>query len=336
MTDKTALAVENLKVIFPGPAGVVRAVEGVSLEVREGECAAIVGESGSGKSVTSLAVMKLLETPPAVVRADRLEFEGRDLLPLSEREMQNIRGSEMAMIFQDALTALNPVMTVGRQLDEVFRRHRHMNRREAKQASIESLRLVGVTSPEQRYGDFPHELSGGMRQRVLIAMAFACNPKLIIADEPTTALDVTIQAQVLDVLKSLQREQGTSLILITHDLSVVAHMADTVYVMYCGRIVEKAPLRELFHRPLHPYTRGLLAAVPSLTAERRRFIQIPDAVPSPLHKPDGCTFHPRCALCTEQCRNTLPPLAAAGDRRLVRCWRPGEWTDDGGDAAATR
>ena len=176
----------------------------------------------------------------------------------------------------------------------------------------------------------------GMRQRVLIAMAFACNPKLIIADEPTTALDVTIQAQVLDVLKSLQREQGTSLILITHDLSVVAHMADTVYVMYCGRIVEKAPLRELFHRPLHPYTRGLLAAVPSLTAERRRFIQIPDAVPSPLHKPDGCTFHPRCALCTEQCRNTLPPLADAGDGRLVRCWRPGEWTDDGGDAAATR
>ena len=303
MTDKTALAVENLKVIFPGPAGVVRAVEGVSLEVREGECAAIVGESGSGKSVTSLAVMKLLETPPAVVRADRLEFEGRDLLPLSEREMQNIRGSEMAMIFQDALTALNPVMTVGRQLDEVFRRHRHMNRREAKQASIEALRLVGVPSPERRYGDFPHELSGGMRQRVLIAMAFACNPKLIIADEPTTALDVTIQAQVLDVLKSLQREQGTSLILITHDLSVVAHMADTVYVMYCGRIVEKAPLRELFHRPLHPYTRGLLA---------------------------------RCALCTEQCRNTLPPLADAGDGRLVRCWRPGEWTDDGGDAAATR
>ena len=328
MTDKTALAVDNLKVIYPGPSGVVRAVEGVSLQVREGECAAIVGESGSGKSVTSLAVMKLLDTPPAVIRADRLEFEGRDLLPLSEREMQDIRGREMAMIFQDALTALNPVMTVGRQLDEVFRRHRHMSRKEAKQASIEALRLVGVPSPERRYGDFPHELSGGMRQRVLIAMAFACDPKLIIADEPTTALDVTIQAQVLDVLKKLQREQGTSLILITHDLSVVAHMADTVYVMYCGRIVEKAPLRDLFHHPLHPYTRGLLAAVPSLTEERRRFIQIPDAVPSPLHKPAGCTFHPRCALCTQECREKLPPLTDAGDGRQVRCWHPGGWTED--------
>ena len=171
-----------------------------------------------------------------------------------------------------------------------------------------------------------------MRQRVLIAMAFACSPKLIIADEPTTALDVTIQAQVLDVLKNLQREQGTSLILITHDLSVVAHMADTVYVMYCGRIVEKAPLRELFHRPLHPYTRGLLAAVPSLTAERRRFIQIPDAVPSPLHKPEGCAFHPRCALCTQQCREAMPPLTEAGEGRLVRCWRPGEWMEHGGEA----
>ena len=250
--------------------------------------------------------------------------------------MQHIRGNDIAMVFQDPMTSLNPVYTIGRQLGEGLRLHRGYTKEQATQRAIELLDMVGIPNPEQRVKDYPHQFSGGMRQRVMIAMALACDPDILIADEPTTALDVTIQAQVLDVLKSLQREQGTSLILITHDLSVVAHMADTVYVMYCGRIVEKAPLRELFHRPLHPYTRGLLAAVPSLTAERRRFIQIPDAVPSPLHKPDGCTFHPRCALCTEQCRNTLPPLADAGDGRLVRCWRPGEWTDDGGDAAATR
>ena len=329
MTDKTILHVENLKVIFPNPAGVVRAVEGVSLSVREGECAAIVGESGSGKSVTSLAVMKLLSTPPAVMRVDRLEFDGRDLRDASENEMLDIRGQEMAMIFQDALTALNPVMTIGRQLDEVFIRHRSMKRREARQASIQALKLVGVPSPERRYGDFPHELSGGMRQRVLIAMAFACDPKLIIADEPTTALDVTIQAQVLDVLKTMQRERNTSLILITHDLSVVAHMADTVYVMYCGRIVEKAPLRELFRHPLHPYTEGLMASVPKLNEDTRRFVRIPDAVPNPMRKPAGCTFHPRCRSCTQKCREAMPPLRAAGEDRLVRCWHPGGETENG-------
>ena len=251
-------------------------------------------------------------------------------------EMYKIRGNEISVIFQEPMTSLNPVFTVERQLSEPLRIHQGMSKAEAKKQAVTLLSDVKIPNPEVVAKQYPHQLSGGMRQRVMIAMALACKPKILIADEPTTALDVTIQAQVLDVLKSLQREQGTSLILITHDLSVVAHMADTVYVMYCGRIVEKAPLRELFHRPLHPYTRGLLAAVPSLTAERRRFIQIPDAVPSPLHKPDGCTFHPRCALCTEQCRNTLPPLADAGDGRLVRCWRPGEWTDDGGDAAATR
>ena len=328
MTDKTMLKVENLKVIFPNPAGVVRAVEGVDLTVREGECAAIVGESGSGKSVTSLSIMKLLNSPPAVMQVDTLEFDGRDLRQATEKEMLDIRGKEMAMIFQDALTALNPVMTVGHQLDEVFIRHQHMRKKEAKQASIMALRLVGVPSPERRYSDFPHELSGGMRQRVLIAMAFACNPKLIIADEPTTALDVTIQAQVLDVLKTMQREHNTSLILITHDLSVVAHMADTVYVMYCGKIVEKAPLRDLFHRPLHPYTEGLLAAVPKLTEDNHQFIQIPDAVPNPMHKPAGCTFHPRCRYCTQQCREKMPPLEEAGEGRQVRCWHPvGSWRD---------
>jgi len=322
VTDKTILNVENLKVIFPNPGGIVRAVEGVSLTVREGECAAIVGESGSGKSVTSLSIMKLLNTPPAVMRVDRLEFDGRELRDVSENEMLDIRGKEMAMIFQDALTALNPVMPIGHQLDEVFIRHQHMKRREAKLASIKALELVGVPSPARRYSDFPHELSGGMRQRVLIAMAFACDPKLIIADEPTTALDVTIQAQVLDVLKTMQRNRQTSLILITHDLSVVAHMADTVYVMYSGRIVEKAPLRELFHRPFHPYTEGLMASVPKLNEEARRFVRIPDAVPNPMHKPPGCTFHPRCRYCTQMCREAMPPLREIAEGRLVRCWNP--------------
>ena len=321
MTDKTALAVENLKVIFPGPAGVVRAVEGVSLEVREGECAAIVGESGSGKSVTSLAVMKLLETPPAVVRADRLEFEGRDLLPLSEREMQNIRGSEMAMIFQDALTALNPVMTVGRQLDEVFRRHRHMNRREAKQASIEALRLVGVPSPERRYGDFPHELSGGMRQRVMIAIALACDPELLIADEPTTALDVTIQAQILQLMKDLKKDRDMSIIMITHDLGIVYDFCDRVVVVYTGEVVESAPVKALFQEPLHPYTEGLIGALPRLGRPTERLEAIEGMVPDAGEMPQGCHFHPRCKYATDRCRREHPPLTTLPDGRQVRCFR---------------
>ena len=319
MTDKTALAVENLKVIFPGPAGVVRAVEGVSLEVREGECAAIVGESGSGKSVTSLAVMKLLETPPAVVRADRLEFEGRDLLPLSEREMQNIRGSEMAMIFQDALTALNPVMTVGRQLDEVFRRHRHMNRREAKQASIEALRLVGVPSPERRYGDFPHELSGGMRQRVLIAMAFACNPKLIIADEPTTALDVTIQAQILELINKLKRERNLSIIFITHDLGVVANMADNIAVMYAGKIVEYGTANDIFYDPRHPYTWALLSSMPDLDT-KEKLESIPGTPPNMIYPPQGDAFADRNKYAMKIDFEQQPPMFKVSETHSAATW----------------
>ena len=316
------LNVQNLKVIFPTERGIVRAVEGIDLCVHPGECIAIVGESGCGKSVTSLAIMKLLSSPPALMQADEMTFDGKNLLQMSEKQMLDLRGKDMSMIFQDALTALNPVMCIGRQLDEMFLRHTKMTRTEAKAASIKALRLVGVPAPEKRYHDYPHQLSGGMRQRVLIAMAFAIKPKLIIADEPTTALDVTIQAQVLDILQKLQRENGTALILITHDLSVVAHMADRVYVMYCGKIVEHAPLRDLFTDPKHPYTQGLLSSVPHLTASSNRFVQIPDNVPSPLKKPSGCYFHTRCSHCTPECTQCMPRLTDVDDHRQLRCHHP--------------
>jgi oligopeptide/dipeptide ABC transporter ATP-binding protein len=321
-TSENMLVVRNLKVVFPGPGGILRAVEGVDLDVRRGECVALVGESGCGKSVTALAIMKLLSTPPAIVRVDELRLDGEELKDLSDTKMQDVRGRHLAMIFQDAMTALNPVMTVGKQLDEIYIRHQRMTSREARIQSIRALELVGVPEPARRADCFPHQLSGGMRQRVMIAMAFACMPKLIIADEPTTALDVTIQAQVLDVLNDMQKKHAVSQLLITHDLSVVANTADTVYVMYCGKIVEKAPVLDLFRRPLHPYTVGLLASVPKLGDERRKFVQIPDCVPHPMHKPAGCYFHTRCTHATDRCRAAMPPISARPDGHLIRCWHP--------------
>lgn len=312
------LEIKNLKVVFPTAQGILRAVEGIDLSVEQGKCLAVVGESGCGKSVTSLSIMRLIQD--AEIRVDKMELSGVDLTKLSEKEMQEIRGRKMSMIFQDALSALNPVMTVGKQLDEIYRRHWKLSKKEAKMRSIEALKLVGVPDPEMRYRAFPHELSGGMRQRVLIAMAFACHPELIIADEPTTALDVTIQAQVLEVLKQMQQEKGTALILITHDLSVVVHMADEICVMYSGKIVEKSPTEVLFLNPLHPYTEALIASVPKMEEEKGRFIQIPDTLPNPIHKPKGCYFHPRCAYCTEKCREKMPPLVTLEDGRQVRCW----------------
>ena len=329
-----ALEVENLKVIFPTERGIVRAVEGIDIEIDEGECVAIVGESGCGKSVTSLAVMKLLSSPPAITRVDKLVLGGIDIKDLTDKQMQKVRGKDVAMVFQDALTALNPVMTVGRQIDEIFLAHGKENfedengkkisyferKKEAKRRTIEALKLVGISDAELRYRAYPHQLSGGMRQRVLIAMAFACNPHLIIADEPTTALDVTIQAQVLDILKDLQRKRKTSLMLITHDLSIVMNMADKIYVMYCGKIVECAKTRELFKTPLHPYTSGLLGSVARINDERKRFVQIPSSLPSPMHKPAGCYFHPRCVYATDRCRQEMPPLETLEGGRCVRCW----------------
>ena len=321
MTD-TLLEVRNLKVAFPSAGGVIRAVEGIDLVMRKGECVALVGESGCGKSVTALSIMKLLTTPPAVTRIDTHRLDGRDLTHLTDREMERIRGKDMAIIFQDAMTALNPVMTVGKQIDEVYRRHMRLTKKEARRQTVGALELVGVPEARSRANSYPHELSGGMRQRALIALAFACMPKLIIADEPTTSLDVTIQAQVLDVLKSMQQEHEVSALLITHDLSVVAHMADAVYVMYSGKIVERAALQELFAAPLHPYTQGLLASVPRLSDERQAFVQIPDTVPHPMHKPSGCYFHPRCFQASDRCGQRMPRLEALENDRQVRCFDP--------------
>ncbi len=331
-----ALEVKNLKVIFPIEGGIVRAVEGIDIEIEQGQCAAIVGESGCGKSVTSLAVMKLLSTPPAIMRVDKLELGGVDIKDLSDKQMQKVRGKDVSMVFQDALTALNPVMTVGKQIDEIFLAHGNLNfessgqegekkrfnrKKEAKKRTIEALKLVGISDAELRYKAYPHQLSGGMRQRVLIAMAFACNPNLIIADEPTTALDVTIQAQVLDILKDLQTKQKTSLMLITHDLSIVMNMADEIYVMYSGKIVERAKTRDLFTRPLHPYTMGLLGSIARLDDERGRFVQIPSSLPCPTRKPTGCYFHPRCEYACDKCKQEMPVLEKLEGGRYVRCWR---------------
>ena len=321
MNDKDVmLKVRNLKVVFPSEAGIIRAVEGIDLDIHQGECCAIVGESGCGKSVTSLAIMKLLSSPPAVVRMDELKLDGEELKDYSEIQMQDIRGKEISMIFQDAMTALNPVMTIGKQIDELYIRHNHLSKKEARKSTILALELVGVPDAKARAKNFPHQLSGGLRQRVLIAMAFACMPKLIIADEPTTALDVTIQAQVLAVLNDMQKMHNLSLLLITHDLSVVYNIADTVYVMYCGKIVEKASVKQLFENPHHPYTVGLLASVPKLSDTGHHFVQIPDCVPHPMFKPQGCYFHPRCTHATEKCTQKMPPLVKVDGNRLIRCW----------------
>ena len=314
------LKLRNLKVIFPNEMGVVRAVEGIDLDIHKGECVALVGESGCGKSVTSLAIMKLLSSPPALIQVAAPCVDGILLKDYSNNEMQEVRGAKISMIFQDAMSALNPVMPIGKQIAEVFLSKGDISKKEAKRRSVKALEMVGIPEPERRYNDFPHQLSGGMRQRVLIAMAFACSPELIIADEPTTALDVTVQAQVLDILKRMQKGHGTSLLLITHDLSIVANMADTICVMYCGKIVEKSPAYPLFKKPYHPYTKGLLGAIPKLSDDRHVFVQIPDSVPNPMNKPEGCYFHPRCQYATEECRRKMPPLRDVGEGRMVRCF----------------
>lgn len=316
-------SVKNLRVAFPTPRGIIRAVEGIDLSIERGECLALVGESGCGKSVTSLASLKLLDPSVSIVKADEHTILGENMLDKGEREMESIRGKKASMIFQDALSALNPVMSVGKQLDEVFTLHFHLKKREAKARSIEALRSVGIENPEARYRAFPHELSGGMRQRVLIAMAFASNPALIIADEPTTALDVTVQKQILSLLSEMRRKNGTALLLISHDLSVVYSMADRIAVMYSGRIVEEAPAEELIRNPLHPYTKGLMGAVVRIDDKKERFTQIPGGLPDPANKPEGCYFAPRCAEAAEKCGKCRPKLAYTGGSHYVRCFMHG-------------
>jgi peptide/nickel transport system ATP-binding protein len=318
------LEVRNLRTHFRTPdGGAVRAVEDVSFDVDAGETLAIVGESGSGKSVTSLSIMRLL--PPGAARnAGTIRFRDRDLLTLGEAEMRAVRGNEIGMIFQEPMTSLNPVLTIGYQIGETLRLHQHLGRAAARERAIELLRLVDIPSPERRVDEYPHQLSGGMRQRAMIAMALACSPRLLIADEPTTALDVTIQAQVLDLMADLQRRTGTAIILITHDLGVVAEVADRVIVMYAGRTVEEARTADLFARPAHPYTRGLLGTVPrlgsSLAADApERLTEIPGQVPSLRQAIVGCAFAGRCAHAEERCRRAAPRLGRIADGHAVAC-----------------
>ena len=317
------LEVENLQTHFGTMDGVVRAVEGLSFHIDAGETVAIVGESGCGKSVTSMSILRLIAEPPGKI-AGQIRFQGRNLLELSAQEMRQIRGNSISMIFQEPMTSLNPVLTVGRQIGETLELHQGMNRNQAEERAVEMLTLVGIPAPGRRVREYPHQLSGGMRQRVMIAMALACNPKLLIADEPTTALDVTIQAQILDLMRDLKTRLDSAIMLITHDLGVVAEMAQRVVVMYAGRKVEEAAVRDIFARPLHPYTRGLIGAVPKLGSSlqeggRTKLAEIPGLVPS-LRKPIiGCAFAGRCALATDLCRSVAPPIEAKRPAHFVAC-----------------
>ena len=323
MSSEVVLAVDNLAVEFATWGGSVQAVRDVSFKLHKGTTLAIVGESGCGKSVTSMSVLRLIAEPPGKI-AGQIRFLGKNLLDLSEPEMRQIRGNAISMIFQEPMTSLNPVLTVGKQIGETVQLHQGMNARDAEAKAVEMLTLVGIPAPGRRVREYPHQLSGGMRQRVMIAMALACNPKLLIADEPTTALDVTIQAQILDLMRDLKTRLGSAIMLITHDLGVVAEMAERVVVMYAGRKVEEAPVREIFARPLHPYTRGLIGAVPMLGSSlvdgpRGRLAEIQGLVPS-LRKPIiGCAFAGRCGMATDLCRTVAPAIELKAPEHSVAC-----------------
>jgi oligopeptide/dipeptide ABC transporter ATP-binding protein len=313
------LSVRDLRTYFRTGHGLARAVDGVSFHVDAGETLGVVGESGCGKSVTALSLLRLIRAPGSIEPGSAIEFEGRDLLALPDRELRAVRGNRIAMIFQEPMTALNPVFTVGDQIAEVARVHAGMSRKEAWKRAVEMLELVGIPAPEQRAHEYPHQLSGGMRQRVMIAMALVMSPALVIADEPTTALDVTIQAQILELLADLQRRLGTSIILITHDLGVVAEVATRVVVMYAGEVVEEAPVGELFDRAHHPYTEGLLRAMPRVGQRQERLAVIPGTVPPPTAWPVGCRFRDRCPYAWERCAVEHPPLYQIGAGHVSRC-----------------
>ena len=322
-TDEPLLRIEDLQTHFRTDDALVRAVDGVSYDVRAGETLAVVGESGSGKSVTALSILRLIPTPPGRIVGGRILFKGRDLLTVEEAEMRRIRGKDISMIFQEPMTSLNPVFTCGEQIIETLMLHERINRRAAHQRAIEMLQLVGIPAAEQRVDEYPHQMSGGMRQRVMIAMALACKPAILIADEPTTALDVTIQAQILELLKRLQRELGMAVILITHDLGVVAESADRVAVMYAGQVVEYCDVRSAFRQPLHPYTAGLQASLPKLGVVQDRLRVIPGNVPNPTNFPRGCRFHPRCPVAVQGCLRDQE-LREIAPGHLTRCWRAEE------------
>lgn len=321
------LECKDLRVRFETVHGVVRAVDGVSFDLEEGETLGLVGESGSGKSVTNLALMGLVPSPPGVVEAASLTFGGRDLLGLSPKELRRLRGKEIAMVFQDPMTSLNPLLTVGKQLTEVLDVHERITRREARRRAIQGLDDVGIPAPERRLSQYPHELSGGMRQRVMIAMGLLCKPRVLLADEPTTALDVTIQAQILELMKDLQRTSGTAIVLVTHDLGVVAGMSDRVNVMYAGKLVETASAEALFESPRHPYTKGLLGSVPRLDGDPGASLEsIPGVPPDLAALPPGCAFAPRCGYRTEHCEREVPGLFGVVDgptERRSACFESG-------------
>lgn len=319
------LEIRNLQTFFHTDDGIAKSVDGVSYEVDRGETLGVVGESGCGKSVTALSVMRLIPMPPGKIEGGEILFNGRDLLKLTEEEMRTIRGNEISMIFQEPMTSLNPVFTIGHQIDEAVILHQKVSKAEAKNRSIEMLRLVGIPAPEQRYGEYPHQLSGGMRQRVMIAMALSCNPQLLIADEPTTALDVTVQAQILELINKLQKELGMGVVMITHDLGVIAEVSDRVAVMYGGKIVEYSSVDEIFHNSKHPYTIGLLDSIPRMgEGHHTRLNTIEGTVPSATNYPKGCHFCTRCSFADQKCWAEEPLLVDTGSqttgRHYVACW----------------
>ena len=319
---EAVLTVDNLKTYFRVKEGLAKAVDGISFQIHRGETLGLVGESGCGKTVSSLSILKLLEMPPAEFHSGKILFEGQDLLTFSEQEMRHIRGKSISMIFQEPMTSLNPMLSIGFQVGEVLINHEHLTAGQARARAVELLEMVGIPSPEKRATEYPHQLSGGMRQRVMIALALACNPKVLIADEPTTALDVTIQAQILELMIDLRENLGTSILLITHDLGVIAETAHRVAVMYAGKIVEEADVATIFKNPLHPYTLGLMKSVPRIdeSGRTRRLAEIPGLVPNLYNLPPGCSFFDRCPVGSEKCRTADARLFAVDAGHSVRCW----------------
>lgn len=317
---KTLVEFKDVHTYFYTEAGTVKAVNGVSYKIKEGETVCVVGESGCGKSVTALSLMRLIAAPQGEIVKGNISFDGKDITSLSEEEMMSIRGNDISMIFQEPMTSLNPVFTVGNQIMESIMLHQKLDKKQARNKAIEMITLVGIPRAEAIVDSYPHELSGGMRQRIMIAMALSCNPKLLIADEPTTALDVTIQAQILDLMRDIKQKTQTSIMLITHDLGVVAEMADYVVVMYAGKVIEEGPVNDIFKNPLHPYTRGLLKSKPVINQETDRLYSIPGQVPNPIGMKDSCYFHERCEHCMEICKTQIPTIKYYDEQHKISCF----------------